>query len=94
MGEKKLGRYLTFDELSEIYGWTKGSFYKRSSFLKPALLKIGGVAPKPHKFDIQIIEKIISADAKVQIDKPLPARLRKRRSMKSIIDDDSGESWR
>lgn len=60
MGEKKIKRYVTFDELAEIYGWTKKFFYKHSRKFRPALLKIDGHAPKPYKFDLDVIEQLLT----------------------------------
>lgn len=94
MGEKKFKSWVTVKDLSEALGLSMDYFYKNASVFEPALLVIGGKAPRPHKYDAEIIEQILSKNTgttrpeSAKAKKQLQRRAKIRRLQKESGNDD------
>lgn len=91
MGAKK---YLTLNDMTALYGWSKMTFYRRIRDLDAALVKINGRAIKPYRFDADVLSRLISASPEVKPSRSLKIKGRKiSESRRPIKQQDEDESW-
>lgn len=74
MGEQKLKRYVTLEEIAEHYGYSVSFLWKNTRALQPALLLFNGKPGKPYKYDMEKVGQIIRTADEQPAKKPKAAR--------------------
>lgn len=89
MGEPKLGDFMTIEDLMDELGLSYSYFTKKARVLEPALLKIGGVAPRPHKYRVDKLKKILEdEDKKLEQKSRVTPTARRRRRLSNLTKND------